>query len=215
MFSRHGPRTPSGWVQAPDSVKEEILLVWQEDEMPEEVKNAPGYVPFTLSPVSEDWLSGMAEIKELQDSDQTMIIGRPGPPVTRQRRSLIPTPAASPESSVDAPATPPSVPAPVTHVSTKEWVRRQAPRNVPAIAEHDAPAPAPAPVQPRSEGARSLPDIGGEPSSTPPRERPRESVRSAPQIGDHDSAPDVSAPAKEHSETPRQVPQIGPADEAR
>jgi hypothetical protein len=197
-------------VQAPDSVKEEILLVWQEDEMPDEVKNAPGYVPFTLSPGAEDWLAGMAEIKELPGSDRTVIVGRPRPPVPRERRSLIPTPAPSPAPPpAYTPAGPPPAPAPA--LSTKEWVRRQAPRNVPAIAERDAAAPVPPSVEPRREEVRSLPDIGGETPPAAPEERPTEAVHAVPQIGGE--PPAEPSPPPEQSVQPRAVPQIGPVDE--
>lgn len=213
MFSRHGPRVPSGWVPAPDSVKEEILLVWQEDEMPEELKNAPGYVPFTLSPDAEGWLSGMAEIKELQDAGQTVIIGRPRPAAPRERRSLIPAPAAAPAPSADAPTGPLPVPSPAPDLSAKEWVRRQAPRNVPVIADRDVAEPPP-PAEPAREGARSLPDIGGEAPTTAREEPPRGTVRAVPQIGGEEGSPPEPAPAREQSVKPRSVPQIGPAEDA-
>lgn len=208
MFSRRGPRVPSGWVQAPDAVKEEIFLVWQEDEMPEEVKNIPGYVPFTLSPGAEEWLAGMAEIKELEGSQRSVIIGRPRPVTPKDRRSLIPEPLPSPAApggSADA------SPAPAPPVSTKEWVRRQAPRNVPTIAERGVAAPPPPQPVHRPERAHAVPSIG-EASAGAHQEAPVGETRPVPQIGG-ESPSAGTPPPPEPRVKPRSVPQIGPAED--
>ena len=44
-----GARIPQGWELAPQVIAQEIFLAWEEDEMPEELKQSPGYAPFTLS----------------------------------------------------------------------------------------------------------------------------------------------------------------------
>lgn len=218
LFSRHGPSIPAGWVPAPDDVKEEIHCVWQEDEMPDEVKNAPGYLPFTLSPGSEQWLAGMAEIRELQGSEGSVIIGRPRPSAPRAHRSLIPDPSPplSPQtsptvsSSVPQPPKPPQPAGP--SISPKEWVRRQAPRNVPAISESESTVSPSVPAEAKRAKVRTLPQIGSEERSEAalPLEK-RDRAASAPQIGGSDAR--QRPPATERSDRPRSVPQIGPVDD--
>jgi hypothetical protein len=239
FFSR-GPSIPSGWVAAPGAVRQEIFLVWQEDELPDELKNAPGYVPFTLSPESETWVRGMAEIKEIDGDKEKIVIGRPRPAASVQHRPLIQEPVApAPAPSWTANAAPAPVPAWDSGIAAKEWIRRQAPRDAPAIAVRtqtaastdqdrdrvDRPAarslpsiggtarsePTPA-VRPPNQ-ARAFPDIdsssGGE---SPPAARPENRARALPDIGSSsgEEPPPAAGETQSHREKPRRIPDIGP-----
>jgi hypothetical protein len=213
LFSR-GPSIPAGWIQAPGDVQAEIFLVWQEDELPDELKNAPGYIPFTLSPGAEAWVRGMAEVKEIDGPKEKLVIGRPRPATSVHHRPLIDEPAPvsfgypAPPQMAEPSVAPPPLWEP--NMSAKEWVRRQAPRAAPAIAvrtdsvaESDEAAVArPAP--------RSLPSIGGDaPPEQPHPPKPATQTRATPQIG----PPGELGPADRAPQV-RAVPQIGPAGES-
>lgn len=203
-FFSHGPSIPDGWVQAPGDVQAEIFLVWQEDELPDELKNAPGYVPFTLSSSAEDWVRAMAEIKEIDGSREKIIIGHPRPPAPVRHRSLIPEPApAAPH--VSAAVWEPGM-------AAKEWIRRQAPRQPPDVAVRTEPA-----ISPRRPAERTRPyappAIGQTDQESPVRPTPPAAhTRPVPQIGPAEE-PSMS-PERESSrdarEKARQVPDIGP-----
>ena len=213
FFSR-GPSIPSGWVAAPGTVQAEVFLVWQEDELPDELKNAPGYVPFTLSPESEAWVRGMAEIKEIDGDKEKIVIGRPRPAAAVQHRSLI-QPSTPPVEYRPAPpsATAPySTPAWDSGIAAKEWIRRQAPREAPAVAVRTHTASEPDREDAPRQAARSLPSIGGtsRSESTPP-EKPANRARALPDIGPAGETK-PAAPAEDRPpqrEAPRRVPDIG------
>src|SRR5947209_3978114 len=233
LFSR-GPSIPRGWVPAPGDVQAEIFLVWQEDELPDELTKAPGYVPFTLSPGAEQWVRGMAEIKEIDGPKEKLVIGRPRPAIQTQHRPLIPEPAPSPPAAAgpgwepSAPAwdaipspawdTPP--PAWEPHMAAKEWIRRQAPREPPAIAVRvDTAAPAepeprqrPAPPHPPPAiGAPSPPAAG---SASPPAVD-----KSSPPAASRPHAPPAvgatSPPAIDTTGTPATSTPAEPAEPVR
>src|SRR5579864_5724807 len=191
FFSR-GPSIPSGWVQAPGDVQAEIFLVWQEDELPDELKNSPGYVPFTLSPGAEQWVRGMAEIKEIDGPKEKLVIGRPRPAAQIQHRPLIADPAPSwpapppsaPTWQPSPPAWEPSVPLWEPNMAAKEWIRRQAPRAAPDIEVRGLAAPPSTPEAPKQPAPHAPPAVGTsaqiEPVDAPSASTPG---RAAPEIG--------------------------------
>src|SRR5438270_13168329 len=83
-----GPLAPRGWVAAPELIAQEIRLLWQEEEMPEELKSSPGYSSFTLSPEAQAWVDGMLEVTDHQDKRGAIVIGRPKPVVPTEHRII-------------------------------------------------------------------------------------------------------------------------------
>jgi hypothetical protein len=183
----------AGWVQAPPAVEAEIRLVWQEDEMPEELTSSPGYVPFTLGPDAQAWVDGMAEVVD----GGKKVYGRPKPAEPPRRRAFNPpgpeiaTPpvdrvAPRVESPPDA-AEPPSRP-----LETPRPHRRAV---MPEIAGPDAAAPEPPHPPQRTLPRRVLmPEIGGS------AEGPERNATPMPEIGE-------SAGAAEGKKTV--MPEIG------
>jgi hypothetical protein len=212
LFSR-GPSIPSGWVAAPGDVQAEIFLVWQEDELPAELKDSPGYVPFTLSPGAEDWVRGMAEIKELDGPKEKIVIGRPRPAAAVQHRPLLAEPA--PPSAVPAPMYPTPIAAPAwdTGIAAKEWIRRQAPRAAPDVAVRTRTAVSEVSGPAKRDAPHSMPAIGGSATRPPDatREKPAATVRALPDIGasGERAKPAADERLAEDREKPRRVPDIG------
>lgn len=191
-------KAPAGWERAPSAIELEIRAVWQEDDMPDELKSSPGYRPFTLGNEAQAWVDSMAEIMDGGGA----VYGRPRPATPIQRRSLASSPpAAQPPDRWTAPASPPPTP----------WTGSQ-----PASS---SPPPSTIPA------ARVLmPDIEGSiPSATPPRTLPRRVMM--PEIGDEKAPgpeqprrpamPDIGVPDAQQASQPRpQMPDIA-SDEDR
>jgi len=150
-----GKEERPGWVRAPSEVELEIRTVWQEDEMPEEIKAGPGYQPFTLGSDAQAWVDSMIEIAD----GGSAVYGRPKPVATAARRQLSTPPPSLP------PATRPRIPAP-TDPQPSPASRIGAPRLLmPEIDE--APRSSPVRTLPRRV---LMPDIGEEelPQPKPP-----------------------------------------------
>jgi len=149
-----GKEERPGWVKAPSGVELEIRTVWQEDEMPEEVKAGPGYQPFTLGSDAQAWVDSMIEIAD----GGSAVYGRPKSVAATVRRQLTTLPPSLP------PAPRPRMPAaPAGQASPGSRIR--APRLLmPEIDE--APRPSPVRTLPRRV---LMPDIGEE---EPPKPKP-------------------------------------------
>src|SRR5947209_12783703 len=105
-MSRRGAREErAGWVKAPSVVEAEIRAVWQEDELPDEITQAPGHHPFTLGLDAQEWVDSMAEVVDGGNG----VYGRPKPVVPVQHRQLAtpPPPAPSPPPVTRPPTVPP------------------------------------------------------------------------------------------------------------
>jgi hypothetical protein len=200
---------PQGWVKAPPDVELEIRGVWQEDAMPAELKDDPGYVPFMLSGEAQDWVDSM-EDGQIMDGG-TAVYGHPKPAVTRHR-SL-----ATPSAASLAPA---SVPVPVRAAQLPQSPPTpSAPRILmPDIDGTAGSGPVPAPAPPRRYS--EMPDIGDsppKPAKTSPAPMPDvgESkptrLRTLPQrvlMPDIDEEPTVTA--QPHHQTMPDVGQPAP-----
>jgi hypothetical protein len=175
-----GRKERAGWVKAPSEVELEIRSVWQEDEMPDEIKNAPGYRPFTLGLDAQAWVDSMAEIADGGDA----VYGRPRPVTPQQHPSLtslapsLPLPTPTP-SQPSHPTTAPSAP------STPRVL-------MPDI--DDAPSPPPAARPPAPSAPRVLmPDVDDGPPP-PSRTRTLPPRVSMPDIGDDEERPEPKPP---------------------
>ncbi len=147
-----GKEERPGWVKAPSEIELEIRTVWQEDEMPEEIKADPGYQPFTLGSDAQAWVDSMIEIAD----GGSAVYGRPKSVATPARRQL-----STPPPSLPA-ATRPRAPAP-TVPQPLAGSRIHAPRLLmPEIDE--APRPSPVRTLPRRV---LMPDIGSDNSPHP------------------------------------------------
>jgi hypothetical protein len=74
----------SEWVRAPKPIEADIRAVWQEDELPDEMKHAPGHRPFTLGLEAQAWVDSMEEIRDARDA----IYARPKDVSPKQHRVL-------------------------------------------------------------------------------------------------------------------------------
>lgn len=97
-----GGKGHAGWVKAPPMVEQEIRAVWQEDEMPDEIRQAPGYHAFTLGTDSQDWVDSMAEVVDGSGA----VFGRPKPVILPQHRSLTTSLPSQPPSASPPPSRP-------------------------------------------------------------------------------------------------------------
>jgi len=179
-----GRKERAGWVKAPSEVELEIRSVWQEDEMPDEIKNAPGYRPFSLGLDAQTWVDSMAEIVDGGDA----VYGRPQPVTPQQHQSLTsltpspPLPNSTPTPSQPRPSQPTTVPS-----------APPAPRVLmPDIDDGPSPPPparAPAPAVPRV----LMPDVDDGPPP-PPQRRTLPRRVSMPDIGDDEERPEPKQP---------------------
>ena len=165
-----GDNKYAGWVKAPRDIELEIRSVWQEDEMPAEVKNDPNYLPFTLGLAAQEWVDSMTEIV---DGGQA-VYGRPRPAAPAQHRSL-----ATPVPTPSLPASPPQAPRNAANV-------QPAYVSVPETLTSMWPAP------PR-EARVLMPDIDDTQKrpTSPPRTLPKRVVM--PDIGDPADVPAKTA----------------------
>jgi hypothetical protein len=124
-----------GWVKAPSLVEVEIRAVWQEDELPEEITQAPGHHPFTLSLEAQEWVDSMAEVVDGGNG----VYGRPKPVIPVQRRQL----ATSPPPPVAT--RPPAVPPPSFPPANYRSPPPSKPRVLMPDIDEASPKPAPAP----------------------------------------------------------------------
>ncbi len=167
-----GDNKYSGWVKAPRDIELEIRSVWQEDEMPAELKDDPSYLPFTLGLAAQDWVDSMSEIVD----GGKAVYGRPKPAAPAQHRSLTTPPPAPPA--------PPAAP-----VSS-------GPQRAPSYTPPVGPAPDPTPgywPSPPREARVLMPDIDDTrpPSAPPPRTLPKRVLM--PDIGDPVAPPSKNA----------------------
>ncbi len=141
------------WVKAPPLVELEIRGVWLEDEMPDEIKNAPDRVPFTLSPESQEWVDSMLEVKDA--GKYILGLPRPAAPVQHRPLGTQPAPPAPPPAADTtwAPFHAPSVPPPTTTY----------PPRLPVPDIEAAPKPSPVPERSR------MPDIADNRSPVAPK----------------------------------------------
>ncbi|MBV9281515.1 MAG: hypothetical protein JOZ41_15660 [Chloroflexi bacterium] len=186
---RFGPTIPSGWVEAPGFVRNELELLWQEDEMPEELKNAPGYTPFTLSADAQAWVDSMAEIRELLEGGEARVIGRPRPVATREHRIVAaPPPPPPPAPSPPQYRAPAERPAPPPPPKPKPVPARPLPEIAPVAGVFDSPGPQPAHREPAA-----MPEIGGRepvpPQQSSSRRQGRASEGRMPDIGTSPARP--------------------------
>ncbi len=142
-----GKEERPGWVKAPSGVELEIRTVWQEDEMPEEIRADPGYQPFTLGSDAQAWVDSMIEIAD----GGSAVYGRPKSVATPARRQLSTLPPSLP------PATRPHLPAPTVPPPVPGSCIRAPRLLMPEIDE--APRPSPVRTLPRRV---LMPDIGEE-----------------------------------------------------
>jgi hypothetical protein len=190
--------------------------------MPAELKQSPGYVPFTLSSEAQAWVDSMAEIQDFQDSKVRRVIGRPKPPAHRPRRQLTgePPPAYAPPPAPPTfapPATPPTRSPP-----RPSEPPREPPRTLPEIVPGRTGAPLPAPARttvhpapevedsPTSRPARHprpAPEIGG--SGRQEASETHEELRAMPEIGGAPEKTPLEKEADESREKPRPMPEIG------
>lgn len=131
--------------------------------MPDEIRNAPGYTPFTLGPDAQAWVDSMAEIADGGDA----VYGRPKPVVAPHHRSLATAPPPAPPPTY-ASSPPPSYP------PDQSWPP-------PVILTIPPLQPTWPPAQRRHPG---MPDI--EEAAPPPRTLPRRVMM--PDIGDGESS---------------------------
>ncbi len=148
-MARRKSKAPAGWVVAPPEVELEIRGVWQEDEMPDEIKQTPGYSPFTLGAEAQAWVDSMADITDGGDA----VFGRPRP-------------AAPPTLHHSLTAQLPPVAVPPSPAATSSPASQTVRRPPPAPPSPHSPPPSPPRVL--------MPDINDVPpppasSSTPPR----------------------------------------------
>jgi hypothetical protein len=210
----HGPLPPRGWVAAPEIVAQEIRLLWQEEEMPEELKSSPGYATFTLSPEAQAWVDGMLEVTDHQDKRGSLVIGRPKPVIPAEHRIVAPKPPAWSDRPVDIPAAetwrespaPPPAAKPVPPPEPKEILPRPMPQIDPGVAVPLEPSPAASTQEVHrmpevNSGAIAAPVDGGSNQATP--------VQPIPQIGGGRAARADRAPAASGAE-PRAFPEIEP-----
>jgi hypothetical protein len=52
------------WVTAPSVIETEIRMLWQEQELEDTLKDLPGYLPFHVSPDTQEWIDSMQEVRE-------------------------------------------------------------------------------------------------------------------------------------------------------
>lgn len=83
-------RTHEGWFKAPRDVELEIQAVWQEDDMPPELKSDPSYVPFTLSANAQTWVDSMQDGQIVDGGNG--VYGRPRSLESIHHRSLSSSP---------------------------------------------------------------------------------------------------------------------------
>lgn len=174
-----GPSGRPGWVTAPREVELEIRTVWQEDELPPEITEAPGYRPFTLGAEAQAWVDSMAEVVDGGDA----VYGRPAPLVPPSRRSLATHPAPAP----------PPAPAPAPAASFKP-VPARPPVLMPDIEGGPPRTPAPLPVRTLPKRI-VMPDIG---AAVEPRPAPS-----------HPAMPEIGGEEDDRKEPPPVMPEIG------
>jgi hypothetical protein len=189
-----GRKERAGWVKAPPAVELEIRSVWQEDEMPDEIKNAPGYRPFTLGLDAQGWVDSMVEIVDGGDA----VYGRPRPITPQQHQPLTsPTPLPPlPAPTPFQPSQPPPVPsAPrvlVPDIDDAPLPPAQPPAPPgPRVLMPDVDVGPPPPARPRTLPRRVLmPDVGEDmerPEPKPPRPL-------MPDVGDDEEGPKPKPP---------------------
>lgn len=232
-----GGKGRPGWVKAPPTIELEIRGVWQEDELPDEIKLAPGHATFTLGTESQEWVDSMEEIVDGGDA----VYGRPKPASSPTHKSLTTPPPPQPLPPPAAPTY--SLPYHPQSNRTTIWPDR--PRvQMPDIYGSSAPpsmppshpraprdlmpdieaAPPPLPAGPSSTPHAGMPDIGdASPSPARVRTLPRRIL--VPEIGvdvaraDSNQAgcqkpamPDIGGDDEDTSETKRgrrSMPDIG------
>jgi len=160
-----GKEERPGWVKAPSGVELEIRTVWQEDEMPEEIRADPGYQPFTLGSDAQAWVDSMTEIAD----GGSAVYGRPKSVVKPARRQLsTPSPSLPPAARPHLPA--PTVPPPLPG------------SRIPARPVH-LPSPGSSIPPPRL----LMPEIDEAPRPSPVRTLPRRVLM--PDIGEEEQHP--------------------------
>lgn len=200
-----------GWVKAPPVVEAEIRAVWQEDELPDEITQAPGFRPFTLGLDSQEWVDSMAEVVDGGNG----VYGRPKPVLAPQHRALT-TPAPPP------PTPTPRTPAPSRFPPASYQPPPPSPPPKPRILmpDIDEASPPPAPRhtipeidhQPPTKSHPVMPDIDeASPAPTPRPVMPEIDAATRPSKP-HAAMPDIedSAPSRTRTLPKRVViPEIG------
>jgi hypothetical protein len=171
---------PRGWVEAPEVVRNELELLWQEDEMPEELKQDPSYRPFTLSPDVQEWVDSMSEVRELSGK-QPKVIGRPRPVEVREHR-IVATPPPAPQSAPTPRTRTPSPHAPPSPPQDRpDYTRAE----VEAIYQRvEEPPPKPVPPRPMPEIQEPQPERSPETSKQRASEETVKPARALPEIGE-------------------------------
>lgn len=148
MFHRR-PSAPRGWELAPSVVEQEVMVLWQEEDMPAELKAAPGYVPFTVSPETQAWIDSMLEVREVIQGEEHHVAGRPRPRDAQPVHHITSAPPPPPQPTPVY--TPPrSHPAPAYDTQAHTPPREAVPTPAPP------PAPPPPPAMPEITLGRSL-----------------------------------------------------------
>jgi hypothetical protein len=154
-------------VQAPSGVEIEIRTVWQEDELPDEVTKAPGFVPFTLGPETQAWVDSMQEVVD----GGTAVYGRPRQAAPTAHRPLTPTPLPS-APPAQGPTPGPSAPPPIA---------RSAP------ASHEPPPIQMPDIPDGPPRVRTLPQRVMMPEIGEAEPEPQEEHRVMPEVGDDEA----------------------------
>lgn len=80
------------WVQAPGVVASELALYWQDQDLADQLKDVPGYEPFTLSHEVQMWVDSMQEVREKDGK----VYGLPKPPEAFEHVIRAPAPPPRP-----------------------------------------------------------------------------------------------------------------------
>lgn len=190
---------PRGWVEAPGFVRDELELLWQEDEMPEELKQDPSYRPFTLSADAQEWVDSMSEVRELTGK-APKVIGRPKPAEVKEHR-IVAAPSSTPKSA-PVPSSPASFPPPPSPQDRPDYTRAEVEALYRRVEE---PPPHPVPPRPMPEIREPAPER----SAGTDKQRVSEEVategRVLPDIGE----PRPNAGGGVHIPAPSRMPDIG------
>lgn len=197
----------SGWAKAPPIVEAEIRAVWQEDELPDEITQAPGFRPFTLGLDSQEWVDSMAEVVDGGNG----VYGRPKPVAAPVHRQLATPPPPAPAPRVDSR---PNLPAP-------RYSPPPSPRPRILMPEiDDTPTPVkPHPVMPEIDGATPaklrtvMPEVDAASSSPRPHVLMPEIDDAAPPpvrtLPKRVVMPDIGGEEKPRGQPPPSMPEIG------
>ena len=209
---RAGNPERAGWIKAPPAVEGEIRTVWLEDEMPEELKDSPGYVPFVLGPEAQAWVDGMSEVVD----GGKAVFGRPRPQTAITHRSLasqpplqsLQPPQSSPPQSVPRVPPPLQTPRPVRPAEMPEIGGPPASRPVETGRARTLPKRVLLPEIGENAASSAMPEIGGKSAAPPPTETVGNSTpASLPEIGESRSRPPLPEVGRKDPSPP--LPEIG------